>query len=124
MPTLTFENGKNIEFQHFNPRLPLKKLSITLPAKSSRGYTIYGYIYVNDDDMKIYEKASKAGITADEQAQVRVAILAETTSHPLPKGVYIPFRFGRWGDATNAMEGLYGDFIFNEEVKEKEPATK
>lgn len=123
MPTFTYNDPKqNFEFKEFTAD-PAFVITCTLPSKTSRSYSsIQARLYVTKDDYDLIQRARHGRPDNKILEQPRVGILAEDTTHPLPAGIYIPFKLANWGTSYHLMDGLYGDFIYNEKIRK--PASK
>lgn len=110
-------DGSFFEFETFEVDKARYLYCYLPPLKpTGRARTQSEYIYVTKEDYAIVQRDKyKNPITDAEQKKMRIGILSNTTNHPFPKGIYIPFRLDRWGSCEHALGDVYGDFVFSNE---------
>jgi hypothetical protein len=114
---LKFEllDGTFMEFEPFTPN-PQQMLYCYLPPlkPTGRARTQAAYIYVRPEDYAVAQRDRyKKPITEAEKKVMRIGILSEGTSHPFPKGIYIPYHLEPWGGCEHSLGEVYGEFVFS-----------
>lgn len=114
----TYQDGTVVEFDDFEPT-PNVHIQILLPPMGKSQRQNYGFIYVRPEDKQATQGYSKQA----DKDKIRVGILRDATKHPFPRGIYMPYKANQYYQVTHALDGLTGDFIFNENIKKSTVAA-